>query len=102
MKPMLGPGPGRFFTVNVTSGTVGICCMGIGASVWSVATELGSCVAEEIGCTDAKDCRTLPAGSEVMRGLGERSAVGRGDVAGPRSACVDGRGRRRPCGAARE
>ena len=31
MNPMLGPGPGRFFTVNATEGRVGICCMGIGA-----------------------------------------------------------------------
>jgi nucleoside phosphorylase len=31
MNPMLGPGPGRFFGVDATGGTVGICCMGIGA-----------------------------------------------------------------------
>ena len=31
MNPMLGPGPGRFFTVDATGGMVGICCMGIGA-----------------------------------------------------------------------
>ena len=31
MNPMLGPGPGRFFSVDATGGTVGICCMGIGA-----------------------------------------------------------------------
>jgi nucleoside phosphorylase len=31
MNPMLGPGPGRFFTVNETDGAVGVCCMGIGA-----------------------------------------------------------------------
>jgi purine-nucleoside phosphorylase len=31
MNPMLGPGPGRFFTVNATDHQVGICCMGIGA-----------------------------------------------------------------------
>lgn len=31
MNPMLGPGPGRFFTVNSTDERVGVCCMGIGA-----------------------------------------------------------------------
>lgn len=31
MNPMLGPAPGRCFTVNATGGRVGICCMGIGA-----------------------------------------------------------------------
>jgi uridine phosphorylase len=31
MNPMLGPGPGRFFGVNATSGRVAVCCMGIGA-----------------------------------------------------------------------
>ncbi len=31
MNPMLGPGPGRFFTVKATDHRVGICCMGIGA-----------------------------------------------------------------------
>lgn len=31
MNPMLGPGPGRFFTVDATDHRVGICCMGIGA-----------------------------------------------------------------------
>jgi len=31
MNPSLGPGPGRFFTVDATDGAVGICCMGIGA-----------------------------------------------------------------------
>jgi hypothetical protein len=29
-NPMLGPGPGRFFTVNATDGRVAVCCMGIG------------------------------------------------------------------------
>jgi len=45
MNPMLGPGPGRFFTVDATGGTVGICCMGIGApavvSVMELLTVLG-------------------------------------------------------------
>src|SRR5262245_60718129 len=31
MNPMLGPGPGRFFGVDTTGGSVAICCMGIGA-----------------------------------------------------------------------
>lgn len=31
MNPMLGPGPGRFFSVNSTGGRVGVCCLGIGA-----------------------------------------------------------------------
>jgi uridine phosphorylase len=31
MNPMLGPGPGRFFSVSETDGAVGVCCMGIGA-----------------------------------------------------------------------
>ena len=39
MNPMLGPGPGRFFTVNA-NGTVGICCMGIGAPAVVSVTEL--------------------------------------------------------------
>ena len=38
MNPMLGPGPGRFFTANSTDGTVGVCCMGIGAP--AVAAQL--------------------------------------------------------------
>jgi uridine phosphorylase len=38
MNPMLGPGPGRFFTANSTDGNVGICCMGIGAP--AVAAQL--------------------------------------------------------------
>jgi len=31
MNPMLGPAPGRFFTVAASDHRVGICCMGIGA-----------------------------------------------------------------------
>jgi uridine phosphorylase len=31
MNPMLGPGPGRFFSVNSTDGRVAVCCLGIGA-----------------------------------------------------------------------
>ena len=31
MNPMLGPGPGRFFTAAASDHAVGICCMGIGA-----------------------------------------------------------------------
>ena len=38
MNPMLGPGPGRFFTANSADGHVGICCMGIGAP--AVAAQL--------------------------------------------------------------
>jgi uridine phosphorylase len=38
MNPMLGPGPGRFFTANSADGNVGICCMGIGAP--AVAAQL--------------------------------------------------------------
>ena len=38
MNPMLGPGPGRFFTANSAAGNVGICCMGIGAP--AVAAQL--------------------------------------------------------------
>jgi uridine phosphorylase len=38
MNPMLGPGPGRFFTANSADSNVGICCMGIGAP--AVAAQL--------------------------------------------------------------
>jgi uridine phosphorylase len=38
MNPMLGPGPGRFFTANSADSRVGICCMGIGAP--AVAAQL--------------------------------------------------------------
>ena len=38
MNPMLGPGPGRFFSVNALDGYVGVCCMGIGAP--AVAAQL--------------------------------------------------------------
>jgi uridine phosphorylase len=31
INPMLGPGPGRFFTVTAAEGRVGVCCMGVGA-----------------------------------------------------------------------
>jgi nucleoside phosphorylase len=31
MNPMLGPGPGRFFSVTSAGGRVAVCCMGIGA-----------------------------------------------------------------------
>ncbi len=43
MNPMLGPGPGRFFTANAADGNVGICCMGIGAP--AVAAQLEVLVA---------------------------------------------------------
>jgi uridine phosphorylase len=45
MNPMLGPGPGRFFTVDATDGQASIRCMGIGApavvSMLEVLTALG-------------------------------------------------------------
>ena len=40
MNPMLGPGPGRFFTVDRTGGQVGVCCMGIGAPAVVAQLEL--------------------------------------------------------------
>jgi uridine phosphorylase len=40
MNPMLGPGPGRFFTANSTDGNVGICCMNIGASAAAAQLEV--------------------------------------------------------------
>jgi uridine phosphorylase len=40
MNPMLGPGPGRFFTANATDGAVGVCCMGIGAPAVAAQMEV--------------------------------------------------------------
>jgi uridine phosphorylase len=40
MNPMLGPGPGRFFTANDTDGAVGVCCMGIGAPAVAAQMEV--------------------------------------------------------------
>jgi len=40
MNPMLGPGPGRFFAVTASGGTVGICCMGIGAPAVAAQMEV--------------------------------------------------------------
>jgi uridine phosphorylase len=40
MNPMLGPGPGRFFTVASTEGRVGICCLGIGAPAAAAQLEV--------------------------------------------------------------
>jgi uridine phosphorylase len=47
VNPMLGPGPGRFFTVTETAGEVGVCCMGIGAP--AVAGQLELLVALGVG-----------------------------------------------------
>ena len=44
MNPMLGPGPGRFFTANSADGNVGICCMGIGAPAVAAQLEVLICL----------------------------------------------------------
>jgi purine-nucleoside phosphorylase len=44
MNPMLGPGPGRFFTANSTDGSVGVCCMGIGAPAVAAQLEVLICL----------------------------------------------------------
>jgi purine-nucleoside phosphorylase len=72
MNPMLGPGPGRFFSANASGGRVGICCMGIGApavvSMFEVFAALGVSRFLSLGTAGALAADLVPGDIVVLTG----------------------------------